>query len=54
MNPKVMYEKRILKELQNLPDKKMPKLLKLIHNLKKEILNKKSIRKIKEPFRQAF
>ena len=32
------YEKRLLNEIRNLPESELPKILKLIHFLKEEIL----------------
>lgn len=42
MKTKTIYEKEILKELQDLPEPMQEKLLKIVHFLKKEIIQPES------------
>ncbi|MDL1977909.1 MAG: hypothetical protein LWX52_07415 [Deltaproteobacteria bacterium] len=52
MNPQTKYKDEIIKELQDIPDEDMPKLLEIVHYLKtgmKESRKKVRVKKSKDP-----
>ena len=52
MNPQTKYKDEIIKELQDIPDEDMPKLLEIVHYLKtgmKESRKKVRVKKGKDP-----
>ncbi|MBI4650834.1 hypothetical protein HY745_06030 [Candidatus Desantisbacteria bacterium] len=48
MYSQIKYREKVIKELQNIPDEVMPKLLKVIHCLKSNIKKRKRNIKIKK------
>jgi Ribonuclease G/E len=52
VNPQTKYKDEIIKELQDIPDEDMPKLLEIVHYLKtgmKESRKKVRVKKSKDP-----
>lgn len=52
MNPQTKYKDEIIKELQDIPDEDIPKLLEIVHYLKtgmKESRKKVRVKKSKDP-----
>lgn len=48
MNTKLKYEKRIIEEIQDLPEEDIPKLLDMIHYLKEGILSDRKKKEAKD------
>ncbi len=52
MKSNIAYEKKIIEELQDIPDEDIPKILEIIHYLKEGILSdkkRKKSKKIRDP-----